>query len=135
MREKTCILRGHVSSLLIPALNSLVFADTYGWSCDLEALGNYADVADAATRDSSHVELNPSSSYTNSTWEIELPNGLYRVGVGYANPTGFTFSGCTLEGAAAFASGVPTTRAAGSTYEHVSEVLLTDGRLTFDGIV
>ena len=50
----------------------------YGWSCDLEALGDYRDRNDAHTRESSLIIPDRSQNCATETWNIEVPNGDYR---------------------------------------------------------
>ena len=50
----------------------------YGWSCDLEALGDYRDRDNAHTRESSLIIPDRSQNCATETWNIEVPNGDYR---------------------------------------------------------
>ena len=120
----------------------------YGWSCDLEALGDYRDRDGAHTRESSLIIPDRSQNCATETWNIELPNGDYSVVIGYSDPSYNTaVDGCVLEGASA-ATGVGSDLhgdgdgsrqasealvMAGVPVEHVTDVTVTDGTLTFDG--
>ena len=120
----------------------------YGWSCDLEALGDYRDRDGASTRESSLVIPDRSQNCDTETWDIELPNGDYSVVIGYSDPSYNTaVDGCVLEDASA-ATGIGSDLhgdsdgsrqasealvMAGVAVEHVTEVTVTDGSLTFDG--
>lgn len=50
----------------------------YGWSCDLEALGDYRDRDNAHTRESSLIIPDRGQNCATETWNIEVPNGDYR---------------------------------------------------------
>jgi len=78
------------------------------------------------------VALDAASSCSSTPkWEVELPNALYRVGVGYADPAGPVVTGCVLEGVPAFEE--PIVLNPDGSYEFVAIIQLQDGRLTFEG--
>ena len=121
---------------------------SYGWSCDLETLGDTRDRDDAHTRESSMVVPDRSSQCDEDRWQIQLPNDDYNVIIGYSDPSYNTdVSGCML-GDQSAATGVGSnihgdqdgTRAgsqslvlAGVAVEHVATVTVDDGTLTFSG--
>ena len=125
---------------------------TYGWNCNLEASptdqafdrlsersrnssllffdrGDECDVAAAAD---SWMAAGSDESTSGLVWDIVLPNGQYRVMIGYSDPSNATAThGCTLEGISAAAD--PASVPAGSPVEVAVNVMVSDGRLTLAG--
>ena len=55
---------------------------SYGWSCDLEALGDYRDRNSMGTVESSLVIPDRSQNCDTEDWKIAVPNGDYVVTIG-----------------------------------------------------
>eukprot|EP01046_Picozoa_sp_COSAG06_P006235 COSAG06_NODE_290_length_18223_cov_5.866696_11_plen_2485_part_00 len=103
------------------------FTHSFGWTCDLESIPDY--FSDGVGRDSSLVRLDSTSACDSNQFEVELPNALYHVGVGYSGSYQLEVSGCQVEGVAAYDSDTLL----GSSHEFQTTIQLEDGRLTFQG--
>ena len=77
----------------------------YGWSCDIAGLAQPSTRDRGAdTRFSTFVipDKDDDAACVATTWKIEVPNGDYRVEVGYSDPDfDANTAGCTLNGASA----------------------------------
>ena len=78
-----------------------------GWSCDLESRGDFRDRNNAGTRYSSMVIPDRSTACATELWEVQIPNGVYTVTVGYSDPSYDTATdGCKIEGLPAGANNI-----------------------------
>ena len=106
---------------------------SWGWNCDLNADGNdYRDREMFADQvlDTLVVLDRDGACPDPVVWEIEIPNGIYTVTVGYSDPAYRVITdGCMLEGEPASVGRVE----AASPAEFTRTLTLSDGRLTFSG--
>jgi hypothetical protein len=121
----------------------------YGWSCDLQSLGDFRDRGNAHTRESSLVIPDRTSACELELWGLDLPNNRYIVTIGYSDPSYDTATdGCMIvdgndNGPGPLYAGAPPSLIGAdrghnvvtrNTPTEVSlQVTITDGRLTFDG--
>ena len=119
-----------------PADSGAVLADrgngfTYGWNHDVEGAADYYDRYSRNTRDSSGLVPDSTSAFAgDEIWEIQLPNGMYKVEVGYSDPEhDRETQGCMLQGSS---SSVGTVTA-GIARVHFATVSVTAGVLTWSG--